>query len=154
MPAAKSPRTWRLEVSAEIGLGVAVELPEGIFNVTGELRYSGMALQWWLWELDAGNGQTALLVRVGATFYRPQWNVEQVMPTADQLNLDGAGFSLRRHGEARAERTTLDGHHFWLAKFRQYVAPGKVLIFTRDRDETHRLLGEELDAKLVQVYQS
>jgi hypothetical protein len=139
-------------MAADIGLGVAVELPEGIFNVTGEWRYSGMALQWWLWELDSGNGQTALLARVGETFYRPQWNAEPGLPMQDQLELEGIGFTLRSQGEARAERTTPDGHHFWLARFRQYVAPGKMLFFTQDRDEMHRLLGEELDAKLVQVY--
>lgn len=140
-------------MAAEIGPGVAVELPEGIFKVTGEWRYGGMALQWWLWELDTDEGQTLLLARVGKTYYTPHFDSVEALPAKETLDFEGTPFELRHHGEARAERSAKGERDFWLAEFQHFAAPGKVLIFTEDKDETHRLLGEELDEKLVQVYQ-
>lgn len=140
-------------MAAAIGLGVAVELPEGVFNVIGEWQYGGMALQWWLWELDTGEGQTRLLARVGETFYTPVFGGVEAMPATGTLDVEGAQFTLKHHGEARAERATPGGRDFWLAQFRQYAAPGRALIFTADKDAIHRLLGQELEETLVQVYQ-
>lgn len=133
---------------------MAVEIPEGIFNVVGEWRYSGMAAQWWLWELDAGEGQTRLLARVDNTCYCP--HVEKVgeFPSGAVLDFEGTQFALHDHGEARVERSAGEAHDFWRARFQIFSAPGKILVFTEDRGDTHRMAGEELDAKLVQVYQS
>ena len=153
MRAVRPPRNWLRNVAAEIGLGVAIELPEGIFKVIGEWRYSGMALQWYLWELDTGEGQALLLARVGKTYYTPRFDSVEALPARETLNFEGTPFEFRYHGEARVERSVKDEHYFWLAKFQHFVAPGKVLIVTEDKDAAHRLVGEELDEELVQVYE-
>ena len=137
---------------ASIGVGVAVELPEGIFNVIGEWRYRGIALEWWLWELDDGAGRRRLLAKVGDGFYTPRFEITDSMPADETVELEGTTYHLRHHGEARAERTEGEDHSFWLADFRHYAAEGKALIFTEDNDGVHRLAGEELDEKLVRVY--
>jgi hypothetical protein len=139
---------------APIRLGAAVELPEGVFNVIGEWRYRGIALQWWLWELDDGAGPHRLLAKVGDNFYTPRFESAQTLPQNETLEFEGAQYHLRHHGEARAEHTDAEDHNFWLADFRHYVADDRVLIFTADNDETHRLAGAELDEKLVRVYGS
>lgn len=137
----------------EIRPGVAIELPEGIFNVVGQWQYSGLALRWWLWELDNGEGQRTLLARVDRTFYRPRRDTVDTLPEDVALDFEGMAYKLHHRGEARAERTSDGAHDFWLADFRHYQSAGKVLIFTADNDATHRLVGEELDGKLVRVYQ-
>lgn len=137
---------------SEITIGTALELPEGVFNVVGQWRYRGTGLHWSLFELDDGEGQTQLLAQVDEDYYRPRWETIDALPEQETLELEGVRYALRQHGEARVERSTADEHDFWLAEFRQYVTPGRIAIFTRDRDEIHRLLGEELDGKLVQVY--
>jgi hypothetical protein len=136
----------------EITLGVAVELPEGVYNVVEQRQYSGLSLKWWLWTLDDGKGGQALLARVGADFYRPRWEVASARVDDAPPEVDGVQYTLRRHGEARAEHSGAAGHDFWLARFRQYEASGRVLIETEDRGVSHRLLGEALEASLVQVY--
>lgn len=138
---------------AEINVGTAVELSEGVFNVVGQWRYNGVGLRWALSELDDGQGQKQLLARVGETYYRPRWDAVETLPETDTSEIEGVQYALHQQGEARVEHSSATKRDFWLARFRYYVAPGKVAIFTHDRDEVHRLLGEELDAKLVQIYQ-
>lgn len=137
---------------SDISVGTAVELPEGVFNVVGQWRYGGVGLQWALFELDDGQGQKQLLARVGEMYHRPRWETVDALPEQEALEIEGVPYTLRQRGEARVERSSGDKHDFWLAKFRYYVAPGKVAIFTGDREETHRLVGDELDSKLVQVF--
>jgi hypothetical protein len=140
-------------MAAAIGVGVAVELPEGVFNVIGEWRYRGIALEWWLWELDDGAGQRRMLAKVGDSFYAPRFETTDSLPADESLEFEGTNYHLRHHGEARVERNKAGDHAFWLADFRHYSANGRILIFTEDNDETHRLAGDELDEKLVRVYE-
>lgn len=139
-------------MSPPISLGVAVELPEGVFNVIGEWHYHGIGLQWWVWELDDGAGRQRLLAKVGETFHIPRFESAESLPEDETVEFEATQYRLRQHGEARAEHTDAEDHNFWRADFRHYTAEGSVLIFTADNDGTHRLAGEELDEKLVQVY--
>lgn len=140
-------------MSAPIALGAAVELPEGIFKVVGEWRYSGMALQWWLWELDTGEGQTRLLARMGKVYYAPRFEEVGEWPPEGAVEFEGTQFERHDHGEARVEHSLKEARDFWVARFQLFTAPGRVLIFTEDRRVMHRLTGDELGAGLVTVYQ-
>lgn len=134
----------------EITLQTTVELPGGVYNVVSLTRYRGLDVTWAVYDLDDGEGRTAQLAQVGESFYSPTLDTAD-LPPSDSLLLDEVTYALRRRGEARAEHSDRNAHDFWLASFRLYSAPGKVAIFTVDRDTTHRLLGTELGSGLVHV---
>ena len=145
----------------DISLGMAVELPGGVYNVVGVTRYSASALDCRLWQLDSGEGQTALLAGVGETFYTPVLDAVDALPDDPQVTVNDVSYALRGEGEARAEKSAVAApgesrgrSDFWLARYRFYTATGKVALFTADKDGLHRLLGEELAPGLVQVYKA
>ena len=140
-------------MAAELRPGVAVELPEGVFNVVGQQRYSALALQWWVWDLEDGSGGRRLLARVDRTYYQPTLEECEALPEGDTVEVRATPLRLRGHGEARVERSGPDGTAFWLARFRYYAAGPLVALYSLDRGQAHRLTGEARAEGTVQVFE-
>jgi len=94
------------------------------------------------------------LALIGDRLYSITATEVETLPAEAELTVEHMIYRLRHHGEARSERSSRDGHaDFSLGQYRHYEREGHVLLFMDVHGAIQRLGGEEMDLRVLRVFE-
>jgi hypothetical protein len=135
----------------------AIELPEGMYTLAAVTHHRAAALDWIVWELipdEHTAGEVVMFALIEGQPYRVKIVVVDALPQEDEVTVDHMIYELRGQGEARAERSDMDGKRdFWIGSYRLYEREGLPLVFAEAHERVIRLTFDRMDEKLVSVFQ-